>query len=290
MVFIAEAKLNIEKTSSMKEFYGYARTRDTKGNVVNRHLNKYVNSLHTSVGSARDNMEVLIAEFDMNKIKQVGQISSSQDSRIIDSNGISYAVIHGEKGGTPKVIEPQVLTPKRTYFGKKIRKKYESGEINISRHDMTKMEPRDDGVSNTLTSVQKDNYIAIPEDTKQCYADRYEGVEFKGKIIKEGSGLYTETSDMFTRGGLKNCSRTLKANVHDAGVCQNFRIRKLTPRECFRLMGVTEDNIDKIQQSGVSQSQQYKMAGNSIVVEVLEHIFRKLFIDTHQESQQLSLF
>ena len=200
MVYVTEPKLNIEKTSSMKEFYGYARTRDTKGNVVNRHLNKYVNSLHTSVGSARNNMEVLKAEFDMNKIKQVGQISSSQNSRVIDTSGISYAVIDGEKGGTPKVIEPQVLTLKRIDLGKEIQKKY------------------------------------------------------------------------------------------DAGVCQNFRIRKLTPRECFRLMGVTEDNIDKIQQSGVSQSQQYKMAGNSIVVDVLEHIFRKLFIDTHQESQQLSLF
>jgi DNA (cytosine-5)-methyltransferase 1 len=69
-----------------------------------------------------------------------------------------------------------------------------------------------------------------------------------------------------------------------------YRIRKLTPRECFRLMGVSESDIDKIQQSGVSQSQQYKMAGNSIVVDVLEHIFRKMFVDTGQESQQLSLF
>lgn len=69
-----------------------------------------------------------------------------------------------------------------------------------------------------------------------------------------------------------------------------YRIRKLTPRECFRLQGVSESDIDKIQKSGVSQSQQYKMAGNSIVVDVLEHIFRKLFVSTGQESQQLSLF
>ena len=70
----------------------------------------------------------------------------------------------------------------------------------------------------------------------------------------------------------------------------NYRIRKLTPKECFRLMGVSEGDIEKIQNSGVSQSQQYKMAGNSIVVDVLEHIFRKLFVDTGQESQQLLLF
>ena len=59
----------------------------------------------------------------------------------------------------------------------------------------------------------------------------------------------------------------------------NGRIRKLTPRECFRLMGMRDDDIDKIQRAGISNTQQYKMAGNSIVVDVLEAIFRNLFLD-----------
>ena len=59
----------------------------------------------------------------------------------------------------------------------------------------------------------------------------------------------------------------------------NFRIRKLTPRECFRLMGMREDDIDKIQAVGISNTQQYKMAGNSIVVNVLEAIFKNLFME-----------
>lgn len=71
---------------------------------------------------------------------------------------------------------------------------------------------------------------------------------------------------------------------------KKFRIRKLTPRECFRLMGVDDKDIDKIQAAGVSNSAQYKLAGNSIVVDVLFHIFRKMFIETESESQQLSLF
>ena len=65
--------------------------------------------------------------------------------------------------------------------------------------------------------------------------------------------------------------RLFKINNND------FRIRKLTPRECFRLMGMREDDIDKIQQAGISNTQQYKMAGNSICVPVLEAIFRNLF-------------
>lgn len=71
---------------------------------------------------------------------------------------------------------------------------------------------------------------------------------------------------------------------------KKFRIRKLTPRECFRLMGVDDTDIDKMQASGLSNSAQYKLAGNSIVVDVLYHLFRKMFIETDQETQQLTLF
>ena len=69
-----------------------------------------------------------------------------------------------------------------------------------------------------------------------------------------------------------------------------LRIRKLTERECFRLMDVSESDIDKIQAAGISRTQQYKMAGNSIVVAVLYHIFRKIFIDKECETKQLKLF
>lgn len=71
---------------------------------------------------------------------------------------------------------------------------------------------------------------------------------------------------------------------------KKFRIRKLTPRECFRLMGVDDNDIDKIQAAGISDSAQYKLAGNSIVVDVLYHIFRKMFIEPENETQQLTLF
>jgi site-specific DNA-cytosine methylase len=76
---------------------------------------------------------------------------------------------------------------------------------------------------------------------------------------------------------------------------KKFRIRKLTPRECFRLMGVDDKDIDKMQAAGISQSGQYKLAGNSIVVDVLFHIFRRMFIDTEEpdfdgKPTQLSLF
>lgn len=70
-----------------------------------------------------------------------------------------------------------------------------------------------------------------------------------------------------------------------------IRIRKLTPRECFRLMDVDETNIDKIRNAGISDSQQYRMAGNSIVVACMEGIFRNLFDEEEPEQVgQLTLF
>ena len=54
--------------------------------------------------------------------------------------------------------------------------------------------------------------------------------------------------------------------------------RKITPKEAFRLMGLSDDDIHKIENSGVSMTQQYKMAGNSIVIQVLEEIFKNLFL------------
>lgn len=71
---------------------------------------------------------------------------------------------------------------------------------------------------------------------------------------------------------------------------KKFRIRKLTPRECFRLMGVDDKDIDTIQAAGISNSGQYKLAGNSIVVDVLVAIFDKMLVNTGNDNQQLELF
>lgn len=71
-------------------------------------------------------------------------------------------------------------------------------------------------------------------------------------------------------------------------VYENGSVKKLTPRECFRLMGVEDKDIDILQATGISDTQQYKLAGNSIVVDVLYHLFRKMFVDI--ETNKTTLF
>lgn len=66
------------------------------------------------------------------------------------------------------------------------------------------------------------------------------------------------------------------------------RLRKLTPRECLRLMDVPEEKIDIISNAGISDSRLYQLAGNSIVVACMVGIFRNLF--SNEEQETLTLF
>lgn len=75
----------------------------------------------------------------------------------------------------------------------------------------------------------------------------------------------------------KGVAQTLTCGDGNAVITENVRIRKLTPRECLRLMGWTDEQIDKIESAKVSSTQQYRQAGNGIVVQVLEAIFKALF-------------
>ena len=68
------------------------------------------------------------------------------------------------------------------------------------------------------------------------------------------------------------------------------RIRKITPREAFRLMDIEEEYIDVLMSCGVANTGMYQLAGNSIVVGCLYHIFRKMFCEVENENDQLTLF
>ena len=268
-------------------------------------LDTYNQAVHENVAcTIRTNINTANHHFimeQMSEIKHIGQMSSSQNSRVIDPEGISYAVTNGEKDGEPKIIErdtpmkgnytePRICTMVgRDPNNPKSRKKAD-GYVQM-------LEIGDD-VSNTLTSVQKDNLVAEPNENGEPL--RIPQATKKGFIeVMPGSLFDMSYPESKTRRGRVQeggkISPTLMASgegscLYEGKEEQSYRIRKLTPKECFRLMGVSEGDIEKIQNSGVSQSQQYKMAGNSIVVDVLEHIFRKMFVDTGQESQQLLLF
>lgn len=104
-------------------------------------------------------------------------------------------------------------------------------------------------------------------------------------VVERGDGEL-DMSDLETR----IIKRAADHVAQEYGTQTRFRIRKLTPRECYRLMDVPEEYIDRLLASGISKSQHYKLAGNSIVVSCLYHIFKNLFTNEIPVNQQLSLF
>jgi len=79
--------------------------------------------------------------------------------------------------------------------------------------------------------------------------------------------------------GVKNaCADDIFDTIRNLKPGEYLRLRKMSPREQFRFMGVSEDDIDKLVSSGVSDAELYKQAGNSIVVDVLFELFKSLFI------------
>lgn len=121
-----------------------------------------------------------------------------------------------------------------------------------------------------LDSKFKEDSILVPQATKEGYA-----------VAHVGDGIYTNRCESKRGVVQRNKIPTLKTSPNDIAVVVDDKddvisIRRLTPRECWRLMGWKDEDIDRAFKSNVSDTQLYKMAGNSIVVNCLTEIFKKL--------------
>ena len=164
------------------------------------------------------------------------------------------------------------------------------------------LEINDSGTSNTITSVNKDKLLIEPnvlrmERTEQCKQLRKMNGD-KGMKFNQGNKEYSPRTD--------GVSNTLSTSTKDNMLAmpelrmedgcmvdkegRKYRIRKLTPTECFRLQDVSDEDIEKMKQARIAKTNLYKLAGNSICVVCMFHIFRKLFIEKECENQQLELF
>lgn len=108
--------------------------------------------------------------------------------------------------------------------------------------------------------------IKVKEATKKGFAEAY-----------PGDSINISHPDSETRRGQvgKQLANTLLTGEEQAVVENDFRIRKLTPRECWRLQGFPDWAFDRAAEVN-SNSQLYKQAGNSVTVNVIEAIAKKL--------------
>lgn len=202
-----------------------------------------------------------------------GKQPSLQD-RVYDCNGVSTDLT---TCFLPNIAEPRVIQVGNIYPDTQTFHNRTMGRVYSA-----------DGVSPTINCCGGGDRepkiltepLLIPEATTKGYAEAYDGdsvnLALPNSKTRRGRVGHQQANTLDT-----SCNQ---------GVVTNYRIRKLTPRECFRLMDVSETDIDKLLNAGISNSQLYKLAGNSIVCSVIYHVLRKMFIEHQNENQQLTLF
>lgn len=166
-----------------------------------------------------------------------------------------------------------IVAKRRSEQGKLIRRQYKN-DIGVP-YQLTKgYSLMLDGYSNTITTFTTDNWILELNDNNNM-----------DKLVYHEHPTKEQLLEYFS---------------------QRIRVRKITPRECFRLMDVDDADIDKIdayrikttlkdgtvKDKPISKSAKYRLAGNSIVVSCLYHIFKSMFIDEKPPlpPKQLDLF
>lgn len=311
---------------------GYSRDSEI-GKVKSRHLKDLANTITTCTGSG-NNCDQYVAE------PKMMQLVGDRGNPSVSVKETAFTVCSTPMSDRGQmVMEPKIAASRGR--GKGWRQQL---EIN------------DSGTSNTITSVNKDNLLIEPnvlraERTEQCKQLRKMNGD-KGMKFNQGNKEYNPRTD-----GVSNAlSTSTKDNMlampelrmEDGCMVdkegRKYRIRKLTPTECFRLQDVSDEDIEKIRSyrddetavicdangepimnmdfdkpsknarkititvngeqreyyssqliwknkgKGISKTAQYKLAGNSICVAPMYHIFRKLFIEKECENQQLELF
>lgn len=241
------------------------------------------------------------------KVLQVGKINSSQDGVIVDPKGISPTHTAGH-GDTPKVLMIGNCNPSGNGMNGNVYSENglsptlttNKGEGNkVAIKQATKqgyIECELGGVADLSYPSSKLRRGRVQENGNTCPTItatetgicRIEPKErfFKQAIetFNENDCEYGDTINAFNKHVDKSGnSPTLTTRPEGfktaiLPITKDIRIRKLTPKETFRLMGFSDNDFDAAQNADISNSQLYKQAGNSIVVDVLYYIYRELYI------------
>lgn len=147
----------------------------------------------------------------------------------------------------------------------------------------------------TLTAQDRHGIIKIGSLTdRNSQGERVYTTDLAVTLNANGGGLGAKTGLYLINGDISYCITAneskgttledfLKKKRRQLVTDKTFRIRRLTPLECYRLMGFKDEDFRRIKIAGISDTQAYRQAGNSIVVDVLEAVFEKLFLNIIEE-------
>lgn len=251
-----------------------------------------VDTLTTGGSSPKHNNRVIEPQ-----VMQIGNIvetdsfgGNPQCGRIYSDEGVSPTLSTMQGGGLePKIMcydIPQTVTVRKNTmdtreFVEELRKHKKYSNQYIAEK-----------VGVPITTVEhwfrtdKSQSIPSPEQWYKLKElleldDKYDAFVTE---FEEREGTFEKANRCY---GIEGIAPTMTAAASDEKIIHKYCIRKLTPRECWRLMGVKDEQFDKLHD--LSNTQLYKLAGNSIVVDVLMGIFKNLFVSDEETTGQLRL-
>jgi DNA (cytosine-5)-methyltransferase 1 len=201
------------------------------------------------------------------RIKKIGNIrkkGKSQSGDVVSIDGIAPTMCSTTTQKDPTKIALPVLTPDR------IEKRPNGRRFKNDGEEMFTLTAQDRHGVAILQKPRGYNEGGLHDISPTLSSHSWH----ENNLLSIG-GVYTNDSQRFNRGVLPGLSRTLKASKSDAGIYDGFQIRKLTPRECWRLQGFPDWAFDRAKEVN-SDSQLYKQAGNSVTVPVIHDIARRL--------------
>lgn len=204
-------------------------------------------------------------------IKVIGEVNSSQDGKVLGIDGIAKCHSAGHNNN-PKIAIP-VLTPDREEKRQNGRRLKEDGEpmFTLTSQDRHRVATSLNPLGGLYTGVSKEFYRGIYEGCFRCLkaSTHDSGVALKLNVlnINSNKGIFVKVSDELI----------VYAVWYEKYQCY-IAIRKLTPKECFRLQGWSDDYFEKAQFVN-SDSQLYKQAGNGVTVTVIEAMARKMNVN-----------
>lgn len=259
------------------------------------------------------------------EVKVIGQMDNTIDhtfesaNRVYDKDGLAPTINTCGGGG----LQPKVIVAMRG------RNPDNPSDRTAGVHLEQRLEPNSEGLCNTLSTVTKDNLVLVKQVTKKGYIEcelggvldlkyptsdtRRGRVSGRGQICptlmatedsayriepqllgglgektSNGGTQYYQQDRVYSSDGVSMAHPAQIPGGSYRYMDKQYRIRKLTPIECWRLMSFTDDEFHKAEKVN-SNTQLYKQAGNSIVVDVLAAIFNKIFKEGEMEKQDIKV-
>lgn len=227
-----------------------------------------------------------------NKLLQIGTLDikgPDMIKRVYSTEGICPTINTFQGGNTETKVAIQKVEIPQTVKVRKHKVDIKKLIKTLREHKTYSCKDISSKLDISLTTVEhwfrEDKYFSIPEADVWFRLKELLNIktdEFDKSIteFEEREGVFEKSNRCYLDSGL--APTLTMASRNEKIIIKSSEIRKLTPKECFRLMGFDDRDINILIDNNISNSQLYKMAGNSICVPVLENIFSKL-------SQSLSI-